>query len=73
MSTTNATLEEDNEESSDCDTNWCDGQTNEVLPCFACFDPDREYLTYRSEHQRENLLEARNESRTKDKDDEVTT
>lgn len=25
------------------DETWCGGPTGEDLPCFECFDPDREY------------------------------
>lgn len=27
----------------DCDSDYCDGPNGDILPCFACFDPDREY------------------------------
>lgn len=30
-------------ESTDCENDHCDGPTGDRLPCFACFDPDREY------------------------------
>lgn len=30
-------------ESTDCDNDYCDGPLSDTLPCFACFDPDREY------------------------------
>ena len=26
-----------------CDNDWCDGPKSNTLPCFACFDPKREY------------------------------
>jgi hypothetical protein len=42
MSTTNATLKNDTD-SDGCDNDWCDGPESETLPCFECFDPDREY------------------------------
>lgn len=43
MSTTNATAKEDIDESDQCDNEWCDGPISETLPCFECFDPNREY------------------------------
>ena len=27
----------------ECENDWCDGPTGDTLPCFACFDPAREY------------------------------
>jgi len=27
----------------DCDHDWCNGRASETLPCFACYDPEREY------------------------------
>lgn len=31
------------EAESGCENEWCDGPKSETLPCFECFDPDREY------------------------------
>lgn len=28
---------------SECDHEWCDGPESETLPCFACFDPEKDY------------------------------
>jgi len=33
----------ENQESSDCDYDWCDGPQGDAIPCFDCFDPSREY------------------------------
>lgn len=33
----------------ECDDDWCDGPESETLPCFRCFDPDREYATVESD------------------------
>lgn len=43
MNTTSAKLEEYTDEPYDCEHDWCPGPTGETLPCFECFDPDREY------------------------------
>jgi hypothetical protein len=50
MTTTNAELEEFTDESNGCEEPWCDGPTSETLPCFACFDADREYVLTRDEN-----------------------
>jgi len=42
MSATTAKREEDTDELSDCEHDWCPGPTGETLPCFECFDPNRE-------------------------------
>lgn len=47
MSTTNVRLEEDNDEPTDCEHDWCSGLTSETLPCFSCFNPTRDYATTR--------------------------
>lgn len=43
METTNLTVEERTDDTTDCDNDWCDGPASDTLPCFACFDPEREY------------------------------
>lgn len=46
MTTTNTALEkatDDDEPSTECDHDWCDGPDGDTLPCFACFDPNRDY------------------------------
>lgn len=45
MGTTNATLQEYTATSSGCDNDWCDGPDSDTLPCFACFDPRKDYDT----------------------------
>ncbi len=30
-------------ESTDCENDWCDGPDSDTLPCFACFNPARQY------------------------------
>lgn len=30
-------------ERTDCEMESCSGPEGDTLPCFACFDPDREY------------------------------
>lgn len=45
MQSTNVRLEKGaaTEEHDDCDYDWCDGPGSDTLPCFACFDPTRDY------------------------------
>lgn len=42
MVTTNPIAKE-RTDANNCDNDWCDGPQSETLPCFQCFDPDREY------------------------------
>ncbi len=34
---------EKHRDSTDCEEDWCNGPDSDTLPCFACFDPAREY------------------------------
>jgi len=45
MKPTTARSEKDTDSTAndECEYDWCDGSESETLPCFACFDPDREY------------------------------
>jgi hypothetical protein len=45
MQATSAQREKDteNRERNDCEYEWCDGPESETLPCFACYNPDRDY------------------------------
>jgi hypothetical protein len=43
MATTEDKRQEHYDEADHCDNHWCDGPQSETLPCFQCFDPDREY------------------------------
>jgi hypothetical protein len=59
MSTTNTTLEEYNAETTDCKNDWCNGPESESLPCFECFDPEREYSVQGDhQHKRRRLISA---------------
>lgn len=53
MQTTTAQREKDadSELNTKCDNDWCDGPDSDTLPCFACFESEREYedLTLASE------------------------
>jgi hypothetical protein len=42
MQPTTGLIEKDTD-STDCENDWCDGPDSDTLPCFACFDPAREY------------------------------
>jgi hypothetical protein len=42
MQTTSLQLNNDTEQTN-CGADWCDGPDSDTLPCFACFDPTREY------------------------------
>jgi hypothetical protein len=44
MSTTETTAKEDTDQPQGCDNDWCDGPTSETLPCFDCYDVNREYV-----------------------------
>jgi len=45
METTTAEPDKDRDSvaNDECENDWCDGPKSETLPCFECFDPDREY------------------------------
>jgi hypothetical protein len=45
MQTTSARPDKDTENRAqiDCEYEWCDGPESETLPCFACYDPNRDY------------------------------
>lgn len=45
MTTTQTTQEKDTDKASaeQCDNDWCDGPESETLPCFSCYDLNREY------------------------------
>lgn len=47
--TTRPEKDTDSTESTECEYDWCDGLKSDTLPCFACFDPDREYDVEASE------------------------
>lgn len=42
MATTTSRREKATERT-DCENDWCNGPPSDTLPCFACFDPTREY------------------------------
>jgi hypothetical protein len=45
MLTTRLRCQKDTEcdEGTNCYNDWCEGPGSDTLPCFTCFDSDREY------------------------------
>lgn len=45
METTTADPDKDRDSAANdqCENDWCDGSESGSLPCFECFDIDREY------------------------------
>lgn len=43
MYATTADGEKHSDDDRACEYEWCDGSDGDVLPCFDCYDPQKEY------------------------------
>lgn len=41
--TSDPEIDTDSTETSNCERDWCGGPESSTLPCFSCFDSEREY------------------------------